>query len=189
MVLTPSSMMPLGKRAPNFKLLDVTTDEWVTLKDIESDIGTVVIFICNHCPYVKHLIGPLTSFAKEYILKGISFVAINSNDISKYPEDRPEKMVEFAEKFDFPFPYLFDSTQKVAKEYGATCTPDIFLFDESLECVYRGQFDDSRPGNAIPVSGKDLADALDALIEGKEISQDQSPSIGCNIKWIETAKG
>ena len=188
MVLTPSSMMPLGTRAHNFKLVDVVSDEVVTLKDIESDIGTVVMFICNHCPYVKHIQEMLVALAKDFIMKGISFVAINSNDISKYPEDSPREMKKLAEDLDFPFPYLFDYTQKVARDYGAACTPDFFVFDQSMECVYRGQFDESRPGNRLPVSGKDLAEALDCLILGKEITIDQHPSMGCNIKWAFTAE-
>ncbi len=183
MVLTPSSMKPLGTRAPNFKLVDVVLDEVVTLKDIESDIGTVVMFICNHCPYVKHIQEMLVALAKDYIPKGISFVAINSNDISSYPEDSPKEMKKLAEKLDFPFPYLFDYSQKVAQDYGAACTPDFFVFDYSMECVYRGQFDDSRPGNHTLVTGKDLAEALDCLLLGKEVTPDQHPSIGCNIKW------
>ena len=186
MVLTLSSMRSLGMRAPNFKLVDVISDEVVTLKDIESDIGTVVMFICNHCPYVKHIQEVLVSLAESYIMKGISFVAINSNDISEFPEDSPKKMKELAEELDFPFPYLFDYTQNVAREYGATCTPDFFVFDGSQELVYRGQFCDARPGNHIPVTGMDLAEALHCLIKGKEITLDQLPSIGCNIKWAET---
>lgn len=186
MVLTLSSMKPLGARAPNFKLVDAISDEVVTLKDIESDIGTVVMFICNHCPYVKHIQEILVALAKDYIIKGISFVAINSNDISEYPEDSPKEMKKLGEDLDFPFPYLFDYTQNVALDYGAACTPDFFVFDSSMECGYRGQFDDSRPGNHIPVTGKDLAEALDCLIIGREITPDQHPSIGCNIKWAMT---
>ena len=187
MVLTPSSMMPLGTRAPNFKLVDVISDEVVTLRDIESDIGTVVMFICNHCPYVKHIQNMLVALAKDYIMKGISFVAINSNDISEFPEDSPKEMKKLADALDFPFPYLFDYSQQVARDYGATCTPDFFVFDESMECVYRGQFDESRPGNHVMVTGKDLAEALDCLILGKEVTPDQHPSIGCNIKWAQVA--
>jgi len=185
MVLTPSNMMPLGSRAPDFKLIDVSTDELVTLKEIQSDIGTVVMFICNHCPYVKHIQEMLLGLAKDYIPKGISFVAINSNDPMAYPEDGPEEMKKLAKELDFPFPYLFDATQRVARDYDAACTPDFYVFDRNFKCVYRGQFDESRPGNAHPVTGKDLAEALDCLILGKEVTPDQQPSIGCNIKWFE----
>ncbi|MDJ0651443.1 MAG: thioredoxin family protein [Simkaniaceae bacterium] len=185
MVLTPSNMMPLGSRAPDFKLIDVSTDKFVTLKQIRSDIGTVVMFICNHCPYVKYIQETLLGLAKDYILKGISFVAINANDPLAYPEDGPEEMKKFAREWDFPFPYLFDATQRVARDYDAACTPDFYVFDRNLKCVYRGQFDEARPGNAHPVTGKDLAEALDCLIFGKEVTPDQQPSIGCNIKWFE----
>lgn len=185
MVLTQSNMMPLKSRAPDFKLIDVCTDELVTLKEIQSDLGTVVMFICNHCPYVKHLLEMLLSLSRDYIQKGISFVAINSNDILAYPEDSPEEMRKLAEELKFPFPYLFDSTQQIARAYGATCTPDFFVYDRILQCVYRGQFDDSRPGNHHPVTGKDLAEALDCLLLGREVTPDQHPSIGCNIKWFD----
>ncbi|MCB1107606.1 MAG: thioredoxin family protein [Chlamydiia bacterium] len=185
MVLTPSSMMPLGTKAPDFKLIDVTFNEEVSLKEIQSDIGTVIMFICNHCPYVKHIQEMMVALARDYIMKGITFAAINSNDIHEYPEDSPEEMKKLALELDFPFPYLFDETQRVARSYGAACTPDFFVFDGDLECVYRGQFDDSRPGNHLPVTGKDLAEALDCLIMGKEMTLDQHPSIGCNIKWMK----
>jgi len=176
-------MSPLYQRAPDFKLLDVVTDEEMTLKEIQSDIATVVMFICNHCPYVKHILDVLVALAFDYIPKGVSFVAINSNDIEAYPEDSPEEMRELAEKKDFPFPYLFDSTQQIAKNYGAACTPDFFVYDAKMKSVYRGQFDDSRPGNHNSVTGKDLSEALDCLLRGKKVSLDQHPSIGCNIKW------
>lgn len=185
MALTPSNMLPLGSRAPNFKLIDVLTDEITSLKEIQSDIGTVVMFICNHCPYVKYIQDMIFALARDYIPRGISFVAINSNDPVAFPEDGPEAMKKAAEELDFPFPYLFDSTQKVARDYLAACTPDFYVFDSELKCVYRGQFDDSRPGNNIPVTGKDLAEALDCLLRGKEVTPDQQPSIGCNIKWFE----
>ena len=186
MVLTPSNMMPLETRAPDFKLIDVSTDELVTLKEIQSDIGTVVMFICNHCPYVKYIQEMLLALARDYILKGISFVAINSNNPMAYPEDGPEEMKRLAKELGFPFPYLFDVTQKIARSYGAACTPDFFVFDGDLKCVYRGQFDESRPGNHHPITGKDLAEALDCLLTGQEVTPDQHPSIGCNIKWFET---
>lgn len=183
MVLTPSNMSPLGQRAPNFKLIDVSTDEEMTLREIQSDIATVVMFICNHCPYVQHILEVLVGLARDYIPKGVSFVAINSNDVTAFPEDSPEKMAELSEEMDFPFPYLFDATQQVARDYEAACTPDFFVYDSAMKSVYRGQFDDSRPGNHHPVTGKDLMEALDCLIKGKSITLDQHPSIGCNIKW------
>ena len=185
MVLTPSKMMPLQTRAPDFKLIDVCTDEIVTLKEIQSDVGTVVMFICNHCPYVNHILDMLLSLSRDYIQKGISFVAINSNDTLAYPEDGPGEMKKLAEDLEFPFPYLFDSTQLIARAYDAACTPDFFVFDRKLDCVYRGQFDESRPGNHHPITGKDLAEALDCLLLGRDVTPDQHPSIGCNIKWFE----
>lgn len=178
-------MMPLKTKAPDFKLIDVCTEEMVPLKEIQSDVATVVMFICNHCPYVKHILDMLLSLSRDYIQKGVSFVAINSNDTLAYPEDGPEEMKKVAEDLEFPFPYLFDSTQAVARAYGAACTPDFFVFDGDLKCVYRGQFDESRPGNHQPITGKDLAEALDCLILGREVTPDQHPSIGCNIKWFE----
>ncbi|WP_194847262.1 thioredoxin family protein [Candidatus Neptunochlamydia vexilliferae] len=184
MVLTPSKMVPLGRSAPYFHLLDPRSGKKVSLEEIRSDIATVVMFICNHCPYVKHLQEMLIALARDYIPKGISFVAINSNDVTAYSEDGPEEMEKLAEKLDFPFPYLFDETQEVARAYQATCTPDFFVFDGKLKCAYRGQFDDSRPGNRNPVTGKDLAEALDCLLMGNPVTPDQQPSMGCNIKWI-----
>ena len=183
MVLTPSKMIPLGTRAPNFKLYDVLSDEMISLKEIQSDLGTVVMFICNHCPYVKHIQDVLVLLARDYIMKGLAFVAVNSNDISEYPEDGPDEMRRVGEELDFPFPYLFDESQEVAQAYGATCTPDFFVYDGGLELVYRGQFDESRPGNHNMVTGKDLGEALDCLLLGREITPDQHPSMGCNIKW------
>jgi thiol-disulfide isomerase/thioredoxin len=141
------------------------------------------MFICNHCPYVKHIREQLVEVAKEYQNKGFTFIAINSNDVSTHPDDAPMKMKEVAEQFNFPFPYLFDGSQEVAKSYRAACTPDLYVFDEQRELVYRGQFDNSRPGNGEPVTGKDLKNALDAIIENRELSSVQKPSMGCNIKW------
>lgn len=183
MVLTPSKMSPLGQRAPDFKLIDVLTEDEMALREIQSDIATVVMFICNHCPYVKHILDVLVALTCDYIPKGISFVAINPNDISAYPEDSPEEMRKLGEEKDFPFPYLFDPTQNVARAYDAACTPDFFVYDQNMKLVYRGQFDDSRPGNHNPVTGKDLSEALDCLLRGKRVTLDQHPSIGCNIKW------
>lgn len=183
MALTQSNPLPLGTKAPNFTLPDVISGRTVSLEELKSDKGTVVMFICNHCPYVLHILDELVRTADEYQKRGISFIAINSNDVTQYPEDSPEKMKEMAHKKSFPFPYLFDEDQSVAKSYSAACTPDIYVFDGDLKLVYHGQFDDSRYGNDIPVTGKDLRSALDALLSGKEIPSDQKPSMGCNIKW------
>lgn len=183
MAKTPSSMMPLGTEAPDFKLPDTRSGESIGLTDSKGPKGTLVMFICNHCPFVKHVFDELVALGKEYPSRGVGLVAISSNDVENYPDDSPEKMKELAESLGFEFPYLYDETQEVAKAYDATCTPDFFLFDAELRCVYRGQLDDSRPGSDIPVSGKDLRAALDSLIEGRAISEDQQPSLGCNIKW------
>lgn len=178
-----STMLPLGTKAPNFELLDTVSDKHMSLSELKSDKGTVIMFICNHCPYVKHLQDKLMSAIKTYQAKGISFIAISSNDVINYPDDHPEKMKELALHHAFTFPYLYDETQTVAKNYHAACTPDFFIFDKNLICVYRGRFDDSSPRNNIPVTGKDLCQALDHLLEGKPIDEDQKPSIGCGIKW------
>lgn len=183
MAETPSKMVPLGTKAPDFELTDVKTGKDVTLKDVKSDIATVVMFICNHCPYVKHINEHLVEFTNNYIKKGISFVAISSNDVKNYPEDSPEKMTKLAKELGYPFPYLYDETQEVAKAYDAACTPDFYVFDKDMKLVYRGQYDESRPGNKKPVTGSDLGDALDLLLAGKPIPTDQVPSVGCNIKW------
>jgi thiol-disulfide isomerase/thioredoxin len=183
MSLTPSSMLPLGTEAPDFTLPDPVKGGEKRLAELKSDRGTVVLFICNHCPFVKHVQQKLVDVANEYISKGISFVAINANDVANYPDDSPGKMKDTAEQFGYPFPYLFDESQKVAKAYQAACTPDLYLFDGNLKLVYRGQFDDSRPGNDIPVTGQDLRSAMDHLLQGKPVNSDQMPSMGCNIKW------
>ena len=183
MVKTPSTMIPLGSEAPDFRLPDVVSGSELSLGDLKSDVATVLMFICNHCPYVKHLQDGLVEVADEYIPKGVSFIAINSNDVENYPDDSPEKMQEVAEEKGYSFPYLFDETQEVAKVYDAACTPDFFVYDRDLRCVYRGQFDDSRPGNGKPVTGKDMRKALDSIIEGETIDWEQIPSLGCNIKW------
>lgn len=189
MAATPSTMeMKLGEKAPEFNLPDVISGENLSLNQLKSDKATVVMFICNHCPFVKHVQYELVKLANDYIEKGVSFVAINSNDTEAYPEDSPENMRELAERLNFPFPYLFDETQEVARAYRAACTPDFFIFDKNLECVYRGQLDDSRPGNGIPVTGKDIREALDAILSGKPVNPDQKPSIGCNIKWKTETK-
>lgn len=183
MVATPSQMIPLGTKAPAFELQDTISGEMISLDEIKSEKGTVVMFICNHCPYVKHVSSLLPELANEYMEKGISFVAISSNDVESYPDDSPDNMKKFAEEHNFPFPYLFDESQEVARAYSAVCTPDTFVFDGNMELVYRGQLDASRPKNDIPVTGKDIRAALDALLRGEPISQDQKPSIGCSIKW------
>ena len=183
MVKTPSTMIPLGSEAPDFRLPDVVSGDELSLGDLKSDVATVLMFICNHCPYVKHLQDGLVEVADEYIPKGVSFVAINSNDVQNYPDDSPERMKEVAEEKGYQFPYLFDETQEVARAYDAACTPDFFVYDRDLRCVYRGQFDDSRPGNGKPVTGKDMRMALDSIVAGEAIEWEQIPSIGCNIKW------
>ncbi len=183
MVKTLSTMIPLGSEAPDFRLPDVVSGSELSLGDLKSDVATVLMFICNHCPYVKHLQDGLVEVADEYIPKGVSFVAINSNDVENYPDDSPEKMREVAEEKGYKFPYLFDETQEVAKAYDAACTPDFFVYDRDLKCVYRGQFDDSRPGNGKPVTGKDMRMALDSIVAGEAVDWEQIPSIGCNIKW------
>ncbi|NIP31145.1 MAG: redoxin domain-containing protein [Candidatus Dadabacteria bacterium] len=183
MALTPSTMIPLGISAPDFNLFDVISGKHLTLNDLKSDIATVIMFICNHCPYVKHIQRGLVELTNDYTPKGISFIAINSNDVKNYPDDSPERMKEVAEQLGYNFPYLFDETQEVAKSYDAACTPDFFIYDKELKLVYRGQMDDSRPGNGKPVTGKDIRDVLDNIINGVPVSENQIPSIGCNIKW------
>jgi len=184
MANTPSNMMPLGTKAPNFVLKDTVNDKELSLDSLKGKIGTVIMFICNHCPFVIHVNPELIKMAKEYQSKGISFIAISSNDVTNYPQDAPDLMKLQAEKVGYPFPYLYDETQETAKNYDAACTPDFYLFDKELHLVYRGQLDDSRPGNTVPVTGKDLRNAINALLSEKEINSDQKPSIGCNIKWI-----
>lgn len=185
MAKTPSSMLPLGTQAPGFSLENVITGNMINLHHSNTDsIATVIFFICNHCPYVKHINQALTQLALDYIPKQIQFIAINANDIEQYPDDSPENMKITAAKEGYPFPYLFDSTQEVAKAYEAACTPDFYVFDKTLSLVYRGQFDDSRPGNTIKPSGASIRHALNCLIEGSPVpSENQKPSIGCNIKW------
>ncbi|OJW51059.1 MAG: thioredoxin family protein [Alphaproteobacteria bacterium 41-28] len=183
MAVTPSRMILLGTKAPIFSLRDVVSGKVLILSQMKGEKATVVMFICNHCPFVTHIIKELINVANQYTSKGISFLAINSNDMEQYPEDSPQNMIKFAEELKLPFPYFYDGPQDVARAYDAACTPDFFVFDETLSCVYRGQFDDSRPSNKIPVTGKDLKAALDSILSGKPVSKDQKPSIGCNIKW------
>ncbi len=184
MVKTASTMLPLGTKAPDFSLVNVD-GRTVSLADFEKAPALVVMFICNHCPFVKHLADALAEFGREYQAKGVAIVAINANDASKYPDDSPERMVHEAEDRGYTFPYLYDETQEVAKAYRAACTPDFYVFDKDQRLVYRGQFDDSRPGSDIPVTGKDLRAAVDAVLAGNKPSEEQRPSIGCNIKWRE----
>lgn len=176
-------MLDIGTEAPSFTLLDPITNATVSLSQVKGDHGTLVMFICNHCPYVKHVADELARLGEDYIPRGIGIAAINSNDAEAYPQDNPEKMIEESKRRGYPFPYLFDKTQEIAHLYQAACTPDFFLFDVDLSLVYRGQLDDSRPGNDIPVTGKDLRIAMDNLIAGEPISDTQKPSVGCNIKW------
>ena len=183
MANTPSNMLPLGTKAPYFKLFDTVTKNNVSIHDVMGERGTVVMFICNHCPFVKHVNDEIVRVANDYRVLGFSFVAISSNDIENYPLDHPLLMRENALKNNFTFPYLYDESQEVAKAYDAACTPDFYLFDAELELVYRGQLDDSRPGNGIPVNGRDLREALDNLLNSRKQITHQKPSIGCNIKW------
>jgi peroxiredoxin len=175
-------MLPLDTAAPDFKLPDAN-GKTVSLVDFKDKPALLILFICNHCPYVKHIRSGLAQLARDYQLRGVAIVGINSNDMENYPEDSPAKMKAEVKSAGYTFPYLYDETQSVAKAYRAACTPDIYLFDKNRKLVYRGQFDDSRPGNSIPVTGKDLRVALDAVLAGKLISPNQKASMGCNIKW------
>ena len=183
MARTESAMLALGTSAPDFALPEVVTGKPVTTHAVTGPKGLLVMFICRHCPFVKHLERALAQLGRDYAGKGTGIVAISSNDAANFPDDAPESLAGQARDLGFTFPYLYDETQDVARAYDAACTPDFFLFDDGLKLVYRGQFDDSRPGNGIPVTGKDLRAAMDALLAGKPISPEQRPSIGCNIKW------
>ncbi len=182
MVKTASTMLPLGTLAPDFSLVS-TDGRTVSLGDFDSSPALVVMFICNHCPFVKHLADALAAFGRDYSARGVAVVAISSNDVASHPEDSPEQMVHEAENRGYVFPYLFDDSQEVAKAYHAACTPDFFVFDGQKRLVYRGQFDASRPGNEIPVTGEDLRRAVNAVLAGAPVVEDQIPSLGCNIKW------
>jgi peroxiredoxin len=182
MALTPSTMLPLGTTAPDFKLPD-TNGKTVSLADSKDKSALLVLFICNHCPYVKHIRTGLAELGRDYASRNVAIFGINSNDVANYPDDSPAKMKEEVRSARYTFPYLYDESQAVAKAYRAACTPDIYLFDKDRKLVYRGQFDDSRPGNGIPVTGKDLRTALDAVLAGKPVSPNQKASMGCNIKW------
>lgn len=183
MARTPSTMTSLGKIAPDFNLPDTVSDKILSLNEIKGEKATVIMFICNHCPFVLHVNDALLKLANDYQTKQISFVAISANDVITHPDDAPDKMKLVALKQQYPFPYLYDETQDVAKAYDAACTPDFFVYNKNMELVYRGQLDDSRPGNGIPVTGKDIRNTLDCLINNQPVTEDQRPSIGCNIKW------
>jgi peroxiredoxin len=183
MSLTPSTMLPLGTKAPDFSLPDVISGRTLSLADFDSNDALLVMFICRHCPFVKHLQDALSRFGRDYDGKNLGIVAISANDVSEYPEDRPESLKEMAGSLGFTFPFCYDESQKTAQAYDAACTPDFFLFDRERKLIYRGQFDDSRPGNDVPVTGKDLRAAVDALLTGRPVSPEQKPSIGCSIKW------
>jgi peroxiredoxin len=182
MALTPSTMLPLGTAAPDFKLSD-TDGKLVSLADFQGKAALLMVFMCNHCPYVIHIRGGLAQLARDYLPRNVGMAGINANDVKNYPDDSPAKMKEEVRTAGYVFPYLFDETQSVAKSYRAACTPDIFLFDKNQKLVYRGQFDSSRPGNGLPVTGADLRAALDAVLAGKPVPEKQIASIGCNIKW------
>ncbi len=185
MALTESNMINLGTKAPGFSLHDTQSQHTLDLEQLKGVRGTLLMFICNHCPYVVHVMPELVRIEKEYVSKGINLVAISSNDVVAYPQDSPEKMSEFAREWGFTFPYLFDETQGVARDYDAACTPDFYLFDKDLKLVYRGRLDESRPRveHPKPLTGVDLRGALNAMLENGSISEIQYPSMGCNIKW------
>ena len=181
---TPSNMLALGTKAPDFKLPNPSkNNELQSLESLKGKKGTLVVFMCNHCPFVLHIIDKLEELYEDYKSQGIEFIAINSNDVDRYPADSPELMVDFVDERNIKFPYLFDESQEVAKAYEAACTPDFYLFDNQNKLVYRGQLDDSRPANGIPLSGSDLRSAIDGVVTNRLINPDQKPSIGCNIKW------
>ena len=182
MAETPSTMIPLGTPAPDFRLPD-TMGKPVALGDFTDAPALLVVFMCNHCPFVKHIRTGLAQFARDYQPRGLAMVGINSNDVASYPEDSPAKMAEEVRRAGYVFPYLYAESQAVAKAYRAACTPDFFLYDRERRLGYRGPFDDSRPSNGRPVTGADLRAAADAVLQGKAVPVEQKPSIGCNIKW------
>lgn len=183
MALTPSNVFEQGTHAPPFSLLDTVTNNVVSLDDVKGDNATVVMFICNHCPYVVHINEGLVKLANDYKGNGVGFVAISSNDVENYPQDAPDKMKLHAKDVGYPFPYLYDKTQEVAKAYNAACTPDLYVFDGELKAVYHGHLDDSRPGNGVPVTGGSIREVLDSILRGKQYNGVQKPSVGCNVKW------
>lgn len=183
MARTPSNMLALKTKAPSFTLLDTVNNKTESLDRLMGVKATVIMFICNHCPFVIHVNPELVKIANQYQTKGINFIAISSNDIINYPQDGPDLMHTHAKDNNYPFPYLHDETQEIAKAYDAACTPDFYIFDNNLELVYRGQLDNSRPGNDIPLTGEDLRNALDNILNNSAVNSIQKPSIGCNIKW------
>ncbi|EDX76913.1 Redoxin superfamily [Coleofasciculus chthonoplastes PCC 7420] len=183
MALTASTMLPLGNKAPEFQLPDVVSGETISLDTFAGKQGLVVIFLCRHCPFVKHVQGELAKLGRDYQDADLGIVAISANDATTHPDDAPEKLKEMAQELGLTFPLCYDESQETAKAYTAACTPDFFVFDRDRKLVYRGQFDDSRPGNDQPVTGKDLRSAIDAVLAQSPVSEEQKPSIGCNIKW------
>lgn len=183
MALTPSTMLALGTQAPDFQLPDVVSGETISLSTFAGKKALLVMFICRHCPFVKHVQAELAKLGKDYADRNVGIVAISANDAENYPDDAPEHLKTMAKDLGFTFPFCYDETQETAKAYTAACTPDFFLFDGDRKLVYRGQLDDSRPGNDKPVTGKDLRGAIDAVLADQSVSPDQKPSIGCNIKW------
>ena len=182
MALTASTMLPLGTAAPYFNLPD-TQGKLVSIDDFKDAKALLVVFMCNHCPFVKHILKDFVKLVKDYQPKGVAVVGINSNDVESFPDDSPQMMAKVAKQMGFTFPYLYDESQQVARQYHAACTPDFFLFDKERKLVYRGQMDDSRPGNNIPITGADLRAALNAVLTGTQVSKQQKPSMGCSIKW------
>ena len=183
MALTPSTMLALGTKAPNFQLLDVVSGRTISLATFADKKALLIMFVCRHCPYVQHVKEELARLGKDYAAKSVGMVAISANDAVNYPDDAPEQLKAMAKELGFTFPFCYDETQDIAKAYTAACTPDFFLFDAQRQLVYRGQLDESRPGSGKPVTGKDLRAAIDAVLAGKPVNPDQKPSIGCNIKW------
>ena len=183
MARTPSTNIALGFKAPEFTLPNTLTGQNISLNEMKSEKATVIIFMCNHCPYVVHVMEEIVNLSNNYIEKGISFIGISANDVENYPDDSPDKMKDLAEEMGFNFPYLHDESQDVAKAYDAACTPEFHVFDKDLKCVYRGQLDSSRPNSDIPVTGVDLRKALDNILNNIPVDPNQIPSIGCNIKW------
>ncbi len=183
MVLTPSNMLPIGTSAPDFSLPDTVSGKTFNLAELATGKATVIMFICNHCPYVKHVNDELVRLARDYQPRGVGFIAISANDVDNYPDDSPEKMKQLAGELGYTFPYLYDESQTVARAYDAACTPDFFVFDAERKLAYRGRLDGSTPGNALPVTGAELRAALDALLRGELPDSEQNPSVGCNIKW------
>ena len=183
MAATETTSIALGFTAPDFELFDTVSNTPKSLQDVRGAKATVVMFLCNHCPFVKHVNAELVRLANDYLPKGIGFVAISSNDVSRYPDDLPEHMQEVAAQCGYPFPYLYDELQAIARAYDAACTPDFSIFDADLRCVYRGQLDDSRPSNGLPVTGTDIRRVLDCLLNNEPVPTEQKPSLGCGIKW------